>query len=130
VEKRTGRTTMRPISIVPTVNGSGSQTVSTSAPMVGNDIDFAGNNTTITGILLVHNQINMTGGKTINGYIVAADGLLPFAGDPHPAGSSSTINPALTYNKFLGSSQINYINYGTANPMGPPILRAWNDGQW
>jgi hypothetical protein len=98
--------------------------------MVGNDLDFSGNNTVITGIILIHNQINMTGGKTINGYISAADGLPAFAGDPHPAGSTSTINPALTYNQFLGSSQINYMNWGTANPMGAPILRAWNDGQW
>lgn len=98
--------------------------------MVGNDLDFSGNNTTITGIILVHNQIEMTGGKTINGYLVAADGqpLPSFPGDPHPAGSSSTLN--IAFNKFLGNSQINYMNFGTANPMGAPILRAWNDGQW
>jgi hypothetical protein len=98
--------------------------------MVGNDLDFSGNNTNITGIILVHNEVNMTGGKTITGYLIAADGLLGFTGDPHPAGSASTITPSLTYNKLSGSSEINYMNYGTANPMGAPILRAWNDGQW
>ncbi len=98
--------------------------------MVGNDLDFSGNNTTITGIMLIHNKINMTGGKTITGYIIAEGGTVPFTGDPHPAGSTSTINPALAYNNFLGSSTINYENFGTSLPLGPPILRAWNDGQW
>jgi hypothetical protein len=96
--------------------------------MVGNDLDFSGNNSSITGIILIHNQIEMTGGKTIYGYIIAADGLPAFSGDPHPAGSSSTLN--ISYNNLSGSSTINYVNWGTANPLGPPILRAWNDGQW
>lgn len=96
--------------------------------MSGNDLNFTANNTAIIGILLIHNQINMTGGKTINGYIFAADGIPSFTGDPHPGGSSSTLN--IAFNNFLGSSTINYVNYGTALPLGPPILRAWNDRQW
>lgn len=98
--------------------------------MVGNDLDFSGNNTVIVGIILIHNEINMTGGKTITGYIIADGGQVAFPGDPHPAGSASTINPALTFNNFLGSSTINYENFGTSLPLGPPVLRAWNDGQW
>jgi len=96
--------------------------------MVGNDLNFSGDNTNITGIILIHNQIAMTGGKTISGYIIAADGIPSFPGDPHPAGSASSLNIPL--NNFVGTSTVNYMNYGTALPLGPPILRAWKDGQW
>lgn len=96
--------------------------------MIGNDLNFDGNDASISGIMLIHNQVEMTGGKTINGYIIAADGTPSFAGDPHPAGSASTLN--IGVNNFRGASTINYINYGTTLPLGPPILRAWNDGQW
>lgn len=110
-------------------------TLSNVVLVAGADIAFTGNNTNITGIILAHNEINMTGGKSIIGYVVAGDGIPGFTGDPHPASliaqPTGTQNggSAITFNNVTGSNTITFKNFSTMLPLGAPAIIAWNDDQ-
>jgi hypothetical protein len=92
----------------------------------GADLTLGGNNDNMTGIILAHNEISLIGGKTITGYIIAGDGLPTYAGDPHPpANIAQDVNP----NTVNGNITLNFSNFSTLLPLGPPQLTSWNDDQ-
>ncbi len=92
----------------------------------GEDLTFAGTNSNMTGIILVHNELSMAGNKTITGYVSVGDGIPTYQGDPHPpANVADNVNP----NSVLGNITLNFSNFSTLLPLGPPQLMSWNDDQ-
>lgn len=94
--------------------------------IAGQDLDLKGNNTNIVGIVLIHNEVDMNGGKTITGYVVAADGLPTYPGDPHPP-TSSSLNADIPNNSVIGTNRIIFENFSTNIPEGAPAMASWND---
>jgi hypothetical protein len=93
----------------------------------GADLTFSGNNDNLTGIILVHNELSMIGGKTVTGYLVVGDGLPTYPGDPHPA---ANVGQNVYPSKVNGNITINFMNFDTLLPLGAPRMVAWNDDAW
>ena len=92
----------------------------------GADLSLTGSNQNMVGIVLVHNEVNFSGSKTITGYVNAGDGLPTYTGDPHPQANIAENVPS---NSVTGGLTVDFSNFSTLLPLGPPQLAAWNDDQ-
>ncbi|MGE0823626.1 MAG: hypothetical protein AB7G75_18755 [Candidatus Binatia bacterium] len=95
--------------------------------VAGADLDMSGGSKiTMTGGVFIHNEIDMSGGKTITGYIFATDGKPTYAGDPHPP-TPTELAKGVPENNVTGNSQVLFNNFDVNFPLGPPAMTAWND---